>query len=72
MDSKFKRKVLGHIDNIELKNNLQEVSSIKPIKWFKNYFRLRIWDYRLWFKYENNTVTLLRLRHRKDIYKIFP
>ena len=45
---------------------------IKLIRGFKNYFRIRIGDYRIGFKKEDQTVVFMRVKHRKDIYKIFP
>lgn len=32
-------------------------------------YRLRVGDYRLIFDFENSTVFILRIGHRKDIYK---
>lgn len=45
---------------------------INFIKGFKNYFRIRIRDYRIGFKKEGQSIIFMRVRHRKDIYKIFP
>jgi mRNA interferase RelE/StbE len=40
---------------------------------FKNYYRLRIGEYRLGFeKIDENTLRFILIAHRKDIYKIFP
>jgi len=45
---------------------------IKPIKGFKKYYRIRLGDYRIGFKKENNSIIFMRVKHRKDIYKHFP
>ncbi len=45
---------------------------IKPMKGFKDFYRIKFGDYRIGFKKENNTVTFKRVKHRKDIYKFFP
>ena len=45
---------------------------IKPIKGFKGYYRIKLVDFRLGFKKENNSVIFMRVKHRKDIYKCFP
>lgn len=45
---------------------------INSIKGFKNYFRIRIRDYRLGLKKEGQAVVFMRVKHRKDIYKTFP
>ena len=54
--------------------NLTEIRQvdIKLIRGFKNYFRIRIGDYRIGFKKEDQAVVFMRVKHRKDIYKIFP
>lgn len=45
---------------------------VKPIKGFKNYFRIKIGDYRIGFKMIGNNIEFMRVKHRKDIYKFFP
>ena len=45
---------------------------IKPIKGFKNYYRIRIGNYRLGFKKEDNLIIFMRVKYRKDIYRYFP
>jgi len=44
------------------------------MKWFPDFYRIRIWNYRIGFKLEKNKIILLRIRirSRKDIYRIFP
>jgi len=52
--------------------NFQEYR-IKFIKGFKNYYRIRIGDYRIGFKKaEGENIEFMRVKHRKDIYKHFP
>lgn len=45
---------------------------VKSIKGFKEYYRIRLGDYRIGFKKENDCVVFMRVKHRKDIYKLFP
>jgi mRNA-degrading endonuclease RelE of RelBE toxin-antitoxin system len=42
------------------------------MKWFSDFYRIRIWDYRIGFKLEWDKLILLRIRNRNDIYNIFP
>lgn len=49
--------------------NLTELSNVKKLKWYKNIFRLKLWDYRLWFSIEEDVIILERFLHRKEIYK---
>ncbi|MFA4890714.1 MAG: type II toxin-antitoxin system RelE/ParE family toxin [Candidatus Paceibacterota bacterium] len=46
---------------------------VKKISGFSKYYRIKIGDYRIGFKKETNTdICFLRVKHRKDIYKVFP
>jgi mRNA interferase RelE/StbE len=45
---------------------------IRSIRGFKNFYRMRLGDYRIGFKKENNKIVFMRVKHRKDIYKYFP
>jgi len=55
-------------------NTIQEFNefSLKPLKGFKGYYRIKMGDYRIGFKTENGAVIFMRVKHRKDIYKHFP
>ena len=57
-----------------LLKNLRELKEfyIKPIKSFKNFYRIKLGDYRIGFKKENNKIIFMRVKHRKAIYKYFP
>ena len=60
---------------IEFENvkSLSELSNIKKLTGYKFYFRVRIGEYRLGFeKIAENTLRLIIVAHRKDIYKLFP
>lgn len=45
---------------------------IKPIQGFKNYYRIKLGNYRVGFKKESENIIFMRVLHRKDIYKNFP
>ena len=53
-------------------NNIFEIQNLKKIAGHKNYYRLRLRDFRIGLKLENNTIYLMRVLHRKEIYKYFP
>ena len=46
--------------------------NIKTIKGFKNFYRIKLKDYRIGFKKENSKIIFIRVKHRKDIYRYFP
>ena len=63
-----------HSTIIKLQNakDLSEISNLKKLKGSQSYFRIRIGDYRLGIVHENNEIEIIRLLHRKDIYRYFP
>ncbi len=46
--------------------------NVKPMRGFKDHYRVRLGDYRIGFKKEGNTVIFMRVMDRKDIYRHFP
>jgi mRNA interferase RelE/StbE len=52
--------------------SINELSGIKKIKGERFYYRYRIGDYRVGFKIEDNEVSILKVAHRKEIYRFFP
>ena len=49
-----------------------DLPNLKKLKGAKNYFRLKLGDYRIGLTLENNIVIFVRFLDRKDIYKYFP
>jgi mRNA interferase RelE/StbE len=39
-------------------------------KTLKGYWKLRVGDYRVVFKVEGNEITVLGIRHRRDVYEV--
>ena len=59
--------------NFEEAITLQELPNIKKLSGYKNYYRIRIGNYRLGFeKISENTIRFIIVSHRKDIYDQFP
>ncbi len=54
----------------ELCNFNNETKNVKMLKGeFKGLFRLRIGDYRIIFKTQNESIIIIAILHRKDVYK---
>jgi mRNA interferase RelE/StbE len=51
---------------------LSDVSHVKKIRGYRDYYRIRVGDYRIGLKEEGDVIILMRVMHRKDIYRIFP
>jgi len=55
------------IEDIILWNNLSKYD-IKPYEWFKNQYRVRIWDYRIIFEKSRPWNRIIKINKRWDIY----
>lgn len=71
-NKKLLKRIRDVIENVEKVNSLNELTNLKKLKGEKNYYRLRIADYRIGLTLESDTVVFVRCLARKDIYKHFP
>jgi mRNA-degrading endonuclease RelE of RelBE toxin-antitoxin system len=69
---KIKKRIKTVFDDIEKSKSLREISNIKALRGYPGFYRIRIGNYRLGFPFRRNIVALIRLLHRKEIYKFFP
>jgi len=60
------------IEKIESTENMTELENVKKLSGSDVYYRIRLGDYRVGLKIENETVCFVRFLHRKDIYRYFP
>ena len=65
-------KVLATIKSIETCQNLPEIPHLKKMVGYERYYRIKLGEYRIGLKIEKDSVILIRLMDRKDIYKYFP
>jgi len=67
------RRIKKIILELEDSKDLNKIRNIKKLTGYKNYYRIRIGDFRIGFEYLNeNTIRLIIIAHRKDIYRNFP
>ena len=71
-DGTLNKRVAEVIEQIEQAEELLDVTSLKKLKGGGEYYRIRIGNYRVGLKLENNTIVFVRFLHRKDIYRYFP
>ena len=70
------QKVLTHLK--QLLQSLEQIATpgdihnLKKLKSSGNYYRIRLGDYRIGLKFEENKFTLVRFLHRKEVYRYFP
>lgn len=60
------------IELIEASDSLALLPNVKSLKGTKNYFRIRVGDYRIGLAMQEGTVIFVRFLNRKDIYRYFP
>jgi mRNA interferase RelE/StbE len=52
--------------------DLSQASGIRPLRNAKDAFRIRVGEYRIGLKKRGDAIELVRVLHRKDIYRFFP
>jgi len=71
-DDQVKAAIVDAITNVESAQDLHQVVSLKKLKGYKQYYRIRIGNYRIGLKLEADTIFFVEIDHRKNIYRIFP
>jgi mRNA interferase RelE/StbE len=72
LDASTKKQISEIVLQITQAPTLHQISNVKKIMGFKNSFRIKLGNYRIGIRIESETVILVRILHRKDIYKYFP
>ena len=71
-DNQLRVDITNAILNAESAENIKQISNIKKLKGYKQYYRIRIGNYRIGIKIEAETIYFVDIDHRKNIYRIFP
>jgi mRNA interferase RelE/StbE len=68
-----RNKVKSVIEQIELAESLNSIAHVKKLKGtVLPYYRIRVGDYRIGIKLENDKIIFVRFLHRKEMYRYFP
>ena len=70
-DEKLLIRVKQIIEEIKQANDLDNIKSLKKMKGYDTFYRIRLGDYRIGIEVEEEVI-ITRLLHRKDIYRYFP
>ena len=65
-------KILDIIQAVIASENLNEFPNLKKLTGYKNFFRIRLGNYRIGLVIEDKTIVFAAFDHRSDIYKYFP
>ena len=72
-DKRILERVKSTIEKISLTDSLLELGeNVKRMRSNPNFWRIKIGDYRIGLEKEKDKIILVRILHRKDIYKYFP
>ena len=70
-DPNLLERVKSVIEEIENAVTVQEINNLKMMKTANNHYRIRVGNYRIGISVNNDLVTLVRILHRKEIYRYF-
>ena len=68
----LKSDIAKAILNVESAKSHRQISQLKKLKGYRQYYRIRIGDYRIGIKIVADIVIFVDIDHRKNIYRIFP
>lgn len=63
------KEVIGQVEKAQ---SLQEIASIKKLRGGRNYYRIRVGEYRIGLVIEGDEISFVRCLDRKEIYRYFP
>jgi mRNA interferase RelE/StbE len=52
--------------------NIEKSGKLEKLRGYNSYFKIRVGNYRIGLKIENDILSYERVLHRKEIYKFFP
>lgn len=71
-DAAVRRKVREAIQTVVDADRLSDVPNLKKLVGTRNFYRIRVGDYRLGLALIDEVVVFVRCLHRRDIYRRFP
>ncbi len=71
-DKKLQKEIEKIIESAETAPTLSEIKNLKKLKGHKDFYRIRLGNYRIGIHFNNHDFTFAAIDNRKDIYKYFP
>ncbi len=73
-DGELLERIKNIIEVIESAESILEVNNVKKLKADGDYYRIRIGDYRMGFTFDEEleSIVLVRILHRREMYRYFP
>lgn len=60
------------IEKIEIATNFSDIPHLKPLKGYKNFYRMRVGSYRIGLFWDGQQFIIERIGTRGDFYKTYP
>lgn len=73
-DGELLNRIKDAIEGIENAETILDVNNVKKLKADGDYYRIRMGDYRIGFTFdeESESIVLVRILHRREMYRYFP
>ena len=71
-DQRLLDRIAQAIESVEQATDLQELSDLKKLSGFHDFYRIRIGDYRLGIALADGAIEFVRCLPRKEMYRFFP
>ena len=68
LDSQIKKRLKRKLEEIASSSNVKSLAK-RLINFADADYRLRVGDYRITFDLQDNVIAIVRIRHRKDVYR---
>jgi mRNA interferase RelE/StbE len=73
LPTEYRTKIEDFIfDELPAAEKIADLGKLERMKGYPGYYKVRFGSYRVGLKFENDTLILERVLHRKEIYKFFP
>lgn len=71
-DAKVRRAVASAISNAEQAPSIEQVRGVKRLSGHREYYRIRIGDWRLGLILQGDVISFVRCLNRREVYRYFP
>lgn len=71
-NEQLKLNIADIIEQVEKANDIRHLENIKPLRGYKNFYRIKLNSYQIGLEIKGSTVIFVAFADRKDIYRRFP
>lgn len=71
-NKKILEEIIRVIEEVKSVSSIDQVHGVKKLKGFKEFYRVRIGDFRIGVAVKGEVIEFIRVLNRKEIYRYFP